>query len=112
MCRQIGMCSSQGCPCGECQSPVYDKRCLSLPNKCPKTAAKELAPSAGVGAKIPSSVRDFLNQFGVNPKEQRATPYGDSTSPMEFCFDGTPPCGRLVDVLRVCGRASYVGVDR
>jgi len=65
------------CPCGECQSPVYDQRCLSLPNKCPSSAATPELPS-NLDDGTATALRGFLSKMN-----RVASP-----SPDEFCFDG------------------------
>ena len=42
LCRELGMCSGQGCACGQCAAPVFGLRCLSLPNHGPKPLAQPL----------------------------------------------------------------------
>lgn len=65
LCKEIGMCSSQGCVCGECSKVSEAQgRCLSLPNKCPSPA--------------PIATRQ-------QPFEAKAAVKGEA----DFCIDGT-----------------------
>eukprot|EP01088_Endostelium_zonatum_P009306 TRINITY_DN22504_c0_g1_i1.p1 TRINITY_DN22504_c0_g1~~TRINITY_DN22504_c0_g1_i1.p1 ORF type:complete len:204 (+),score=30.71 TRINITY_DN22504_c0_g1_i1:70-612(+) len=36
ICELIGMCSHGNCVCGACTQYLFDHRCLSVPNHCPK----------------------------------------------------------------------------
>lgn len=47
ICRDIGMCSYHGCQCGECTAPVYDKRCLGMPHKCPAASPVDAMTKVG-----------------------------------------------------------------
>lgn len=47
ICRDIGMCSYHGCQCGECTAPVYDKRCLGMPHKCPAATPVDAMTKVG-----------------------------------------------------------------
>lgn len=73
-CRAVGACSSEGCPCGQCEAPIYGTRCLSLPNHCPSNTAQPELP-------LDSPAEDPF----------KSTPVDTDSG---FCFDGACEAGK------------------
>ena len=95
---------SRQCPCGECQSPQYHLRCLSLPNKCPSLSTTAAVPGATPGATpdapaldaLPEQTRTALRGFMEAVRKQQGGQalqghplVAATANPDEFCFDGT-----------------------
>lgn len=106
ICRTIGMCSSRGCPCGECQSAQFNSRCLRFPNDCPSTnpllaMERSAASTAGISdeslekmrntlssasSKAAAALRGFLDTVKSERLQQAARAAGNNVG---FCLDGT-----------------------
>lgn len=68
ICREVGLCSSQGCDCGECSSvSAAQGRCLRVPHRCPSSnpllaASQERSPVEVV----PKSEKPVDTEFCVD----------------------------------------------